>query len=284
MRSELARDFWRVLEPLAIVMAFAPDCIAALQDTGLKGRWMPYFAARTAPLGAVGPAVVEATYYGFHPRLVRRSIPDAWELATPAAVLAARKTSAAGVLRKSVPGIEEAAAVVLPDLRQAIEAADPAGRPLFAANRALGRDDDPVAELWQAATTLREHRGDGHNGCLIAEGIDGAESIVLFATDLGAPPQFWQGMRGWTEEEWAAAEHRLTERGLLGADGLTPAGRALRAHVEDRTDVLAARPFAGVADPVALLRALKPLGQAVFDAGQIPRQNLLGVNLDDVVL
>lgn len=245
---------------------------------------MPFLAARSAPLGPVGPAVVEAAFYGFHPRLIRRSIPDAWELATPRAILDARRTSAAGVLRKVAPGIEETAVAVLPDLRQVIEAADPAGRPLFAANRDLGRDDDPVAELWQAATTLREHRGDGHIGCLVAEGIDGGESIVLFATDLGASPQYWQGMRGWTEDEWAATVERLTGRGLLDTDGLTPAGVALRARLEQRTDDLAAAPFAGIADPVALLRALKPQAQAVFAAGEIPERNLLGVDLDDVVL
>jgi hypothetical protein len=31
---------------------------------------------------------------------------------------------------------------------------------LFAANQQLPLPDDPVAELWQLCTALREHRGD----------------------------------------------------------------------------------------------------------------------------
>lgn len=39
---------------------------------------------------------------------------------------------------------------------------DTIGRPLAAANSALPVEPDPYRRLWQAATTLREHRGDGH--------------------------------------------------------------------------------------------------------------------------
>ena len=34
-----------------------------------------------APLGAVGPGVVVATFYGFHPDFVARAIPEVWEIA-----------------------------------------------------------------------------------------------------------------------------------------------------------------------------------------------------------
>ena len=50
----------------------------------------------------------------------------------------------------------------LPLLRDVVGNASPFGRPLFAANRDVDAPPDPVAALWQAATTLREHRGDGH--------------------------------------------------------------------------------------------------------------------------
>ena len=50
-----------------------------LRDVGLRGFWMGYpFVGRAAPLGAVGPAVVTATFFNFHPEMVRRAIPDAW--------------------------------------------------------------------------------------------------------------------------------------------------------------------------------------------------------------
>jgi hypothetical protein len=32
-----------------------------------------------------------------------------------------------------------------------------------------------VSALWQAATSLREHRGDGHVAVLTAEGLNGFE-------------------------------------------------------------------------------------------------------------
>ena len=50
--------------------------------------------------------------------------------------------------------------VARPVLGSAIDRATVAGRPLFAANREVAEPDDPVAALWQLATTHREHRGD----------------------------------------------------------------------------------------------------------------------------
>lgn len=55
---------------------------------------MCYFAGRAAPLGAVGSGVVTAAFYNFSPGLVARSIPMAWELASPDAVIGARFAAA----------------------------------------------------------------------------------------------------------------------------------------------------------------------------------------------
>ena len=44
---------------------------------------------------------------------------------------------------------------------------------------ALAEDDGALARLWQAATILREHRGDGHFAALTAAGTDGCEVLVL---------------------------------------------------------------------------------------------------------
>lgn len=49
-------DLWRVLEPMHAVTYFAADCIAANKAVGLRGFWMGYFAARSAPFGTAGPA------------------------------------------------------------------------------------------------------------------------------------------------------------------------------------------------------------------------------------
>lgn len=275
MNSAFARDMWRVLEPLHAVTYFAPECLGAFKAAGLRGFWMGYFAGRSAPFGAAGPSLVEAAFFNFHPRMVRRAIPDAWGFSTPEAVLAARGRAAAEALRGMAPGIGAAAERALPGLLAAVAAAPAVGRPLFAANRDLPVPEDPVESLWQAVTALREHRGDGHIGCLLAEGLDGGEALALFAAGTGTPPELWRELRGWTEDEWAAAESRLAERGLLDGSGITEAGRALRAHIESRTDALALTAYTDVPDIEATLAALTPAARAVTHTGVVRSPDLL---------
>ena len=175
MRSSRG-DMWKAIEPLHAVTYFSEECRTANKKAGLKGYWMGYFASRGAPLGAVSAGTIEATFFGFHPARVRRAIPDAWGFASPERILAVRGAAAARALRRAFPGIEDVAAETAPQLHEAVMAADGAGRALFAANRDLPVPDDPVEALWQAATALREHRGDGHVAVLTAEGLDGVEA------------------------------------------------------------------------------------------------------------
>ncbi|MVU76731.1 hypothetical protein GPX89_05655 [Nocardia sp. ET3-3] len=269
---------WRVLEPLHAVSYFSAECRAANKAIGLRGFWMGYFATRSAPLGAVGPSVVEATFYGFHPAMVRRAIPDAWSFATPDTVIATRTIAAAAVLRNLVPDITTVAARTVPHLRDAIAAAEVAGRPLFAANRDLPVPGDAVHALWQAATALREHRGDGHVACLLSEGIDGCEAHVLFSAARGVPPQLWRDNRGWSETDWEAARERLIERKLLDAEGITDPGRALREHLEARTDALAMTAYRGVPGMLETLSVLTPAARAVARSGEVPYPNPMGAD------
>ncbi|GAC1544630.1 MAG: hypothetical protein NVS3B12_33410 [Acidimicrobiales bacterium] len=231
---------------LNAVTYFSPECSQAQLDLGLKGFWMAYFAARAAPMGAVAPGVVEATFFNFHPRRVRRAIPDAWGLARPDQVLRVREASAAQALRRVLPGglADRVAADVLPVLRPVLEGAASGGRPLFAANRDVVPSDDPVGALWQAVTTLREHRGDGHVGLLRAADLDGCEAHVLFAATEGVVPELFLESRGWSVEDWQAAVERLARRDLVGVDGsATPAGHRQRRDIEARTDELAMVPY-----------------------------------------
>ncbi|MGH3164735.1 MAG: SCO6745 family protein, partial [Trebonia sp.] len=103
--------------------------------------------------------------YGFAPHLVARAIPDAWKFASPEAVLEARITSAAEVLRrqlKDVPAADDGPVGELaPLLWQAVDGCRFDGRPLAAAWSSVPRPQDPFQSLWLAATVLREHRGDG---------------------------------------------------------------------------------------------------------------------------
>ncbi len=203
-----ARAWWRVIEPVHAVTYFAPESHHALGAAGLRGFWMGYFAARIAPVGAVGPSTVTATFFNFHPSMVRRSIPDAWSFADPATVLAARRRGAATALRRLDPSVGDRAPQLVPSLRRVSGSADGAGRVLFGANRALDVERDPVEALWQACTTLREHRGDGHVAALTAAGLDGCQALVLFALSEQLPVSMFLDSRGWSADEWEGAGER----------------------------------------------------------------------------
>lgn len=186
-----------------------------------------------------------ATYYSFSPRMVAEYVPAIWSTADPVKVLDARLSGVDRALRALLgdrvdsPELAEAAALA----RRAAEAADLAGRPVATANAELPWPDAPHLALWQAATVLREHRGDGHVATLITAGLDPTEALVSFAA-VGAAPVEVFASRRWTDEEWAAARERLAGRGLVDAAGVaTEAGHRLRDEVERRTDELAAAPW-----------------------------------------
>jgi hypothetical protein len=282
MQPDRARRLWQRLETINAVAYFTPECRDAPARLGLAGFWMGYFACRAAPMGAVGAGVVEATFYNFHPGRVGRAIPEAWARTTPAAVVEARGTAAAAALRRLLPddGADRLAAAVQADLGGAIDRAVPAGRPLFAANAELSPPDDPVAALWLAATTLREHRGDSHVALLAAAGLDGCEVHVLAAAVNGAPPQLYQQSRGWTADDWDAAVERLATRGLVQPDGtVTDAGRAEHEAIERRTDELAAAPYAALGHNTLdrLIIQLEPAARTVAGAGEITFPNPMGL-------
>ncbi|RKS76263.1 hypothetical protein BZB76_1614 [Actinomadura pelletieri DSM 43383] len=277
MDVSIARDFWSALEPLHAVTYFAPECLAANKEVGLRGFWMGYFGSRGAPLGPVPAAVIEASFYGFHPARVRRAVPDAWGFASPESILAVRGVAAAKALRRAVPDIDGVAAEAAPKLRAVVEAADGAGRVLFAANRDLESPEDPVEALWQSATALREHRGDGHVAVLTAEGLNGLECNVLACAVSGTPGELLRFSRGWSQEEWDEASAALAARGLVDGETATDAGRTLKADIERRTDALAAPPYQALDDPAALHRLLAPVARAVAENGDIPFPNPIGL-------
>ena len=300
--ASLARQTWHQLEPLYASVYFAPQVAeetAALgYDTSV--RWPTYFALRAAPLGSGGPVgtgpepvgpgpepvgpgpeLVAASFYSFSPRTVREHVPGVWRTASPSAVLDARLRGVDRTLRALLgdrigdPALAETAALA----RTAAEACDFAGRPLAAANAALGWPDEPHLVLWQAGNVLREHRGDGHLAALLTAGLDGCEALVSFAA-VGAAPVENFASRGWSEEEWGAARARLAARGLVDGEGAaTERGRALRDDVERTTDELAAAPYralgAGGCARLAELNA--PAFMAVVASGLLPTQSTLGI-------
>ncbi len=255
---------------------------------GLKGFWHTYFATRVGPMGPVGPEVCAATFFGFSLDAVRRALPSAWEVTTPAAVLAARDAAVREVLTDvlDADGATAASIAEAADLAAAATGGcGVAGRALFAGHAALPVPDDPVLRLWWAATLIREHRGDGHVAALVAAGLDGLEANVLMAGTGAVTRERFQGARSWTDDEWDAAVVGLAGRGLVtGGGDLTDTGRQLRAEVEDVTDDLAREPWAHLgADATARLDALLvPIHRRVLAAGRIPEGNPIGLPLADL--
>jgi len=261
-----ARAMWTMFEPVHDVTYFAPEAVGAFTDAGLRGYWRGYFAGRAAPLGGTGAAVVTASFCNFAPAFVGRAIPGVWDLITPERAIAVREAGATAALRRLLDGREAEAAKAGDLLWRAVEDLDFAGRVLSAANSELPVSADPLTRLWQAATVLREHRGDGHFAALAAAGIDGCEAVVLrSAKDPDITRDLMQPVRGWTDEQWAAAAARLAERGWIGQDKtLTAAGRAAHDAVEAATDVAAGRPWSrmGAVGLAEVADVLLPLAQA----------------------
>jgi hypothetical protein len=270
-----ARQMWTLFEPLHAVVYFTPQARASFEEAGLRGFWRGYFAGRAAPFGAVGPAVVHATFFGFTRPMVERALPSVWSMASPEAALAARAAGARTALRELVGSADMSEAAHL--CRAAAEAVDVVGRPLAAANAALPWPSDPLDVLWQAATVLREHRGDGHVAALLVAGLDGCESLV-WRSAVDNDRQILQPARGWSDQEWDAAAARLTERGWLDADGkATEVALAARDRIEASTDALAAGPWRALGRDGAarLAELLRPVSETVLDV--LPKPNPIGL-------
>ena len=284
--APLARRVWLHLETAHALTYFAPESRAAFADAGLRGFWRGYFAGRAAPLGAVGAGPVVAAFHGFHPEMVARAIPSVWELVAPAGAIAARLAGVDAALRRIAPDdIAGPAVAEAADLaRRIASAASPAGRVLHAANADLAWPDAPHLALWQAATTLREHRGDGHVALLVAADLDGCEAHVLMVATGRLPRDVLQPNRGWSDDDWDRASARLAARGLVDARGqATDAGSELRRRIEDDTDALALQPYATAGPEVCerLIRALTPLTRQILDAGDVPARNPMGAPITD---
>jgi hypothetical protein len=279
------RELWGLLEPIHAVVYFSPEPLAALREAGYRGFWMGYFANRAAPLGAVGPEVVQALFYNFGWERVARALPAAWEFAPPAAALTARAEGSVAALRRALGGLAEAATVErAAELAMKAAAAAPLeGRALFAANHALPVPEAPLERLWHAATLLREHRGDGHVAALLSAGITGRAAHVFHAVAVGTPSEVYTSARDFTEDEWGRELTRLRERELLDGDGLSELGRELHAEIESTTDRLAAPAYDVLSadERGELIELLRPMTAAVVRTGDIPLDSPMGLDLRD---
>ena len=274
MDSVVARKTWRTLEPLHGFIYFAPEAEPAYTRAGLKPGRMGYFASRSAPMGPVSAEVVIATFFNFHHGLVRSVIPEAWSLATPAAVLGARLEVADTGLRRmlgdeAITSAEMAEAAALARIAAEAACERPEGRPLFAGHVSLPWPDEPHLVLWHAQTLLREFRGDAHIAALTLLGLNGLDALICHAASGDVPAETLRTSRAYSEAEWAAGVEDLRARGVIEADGsFTDAGRTAREQVERMTDDLSLVAYEAIGEEGSdRLRALaRPFSKVVSAA------------------
>lgn len=276
-----ARQAYKALEPLHLVAYFGPQVGAAAKAEGL--RFYPsYVGLRGAPLGACSPAVVTAAFYNWNPEVIESGWRTALETHTPEQLLEVRERIADQALTGAFGELlgNDQLPRIVDQLHAILAKAPKSGRPLGAANLALTRDLEPHVALWQATSTWREWRGDGHVAVLVAHGLTNVEALVFHESEhpdptvKGAPmgKSATKQSRSWSDEQWDAAADSLRSRGLLEPDAerLTTAGADLYQQIEDRTDDAAASIWEGVDDAEELFAAVRPFVKSVIDAGLLP--------------
>lgn len=282
--KDTARRMWRFFEPVHAVTYFTHEARSAADGLGLQGFWAGYVAQRAAPLGAVGPAAATAAFFGFHHDRIDGALPDAWRVTTPAAALEARLDGVDGALGRlwgdllTSSDVREAADLAW----QAATTVDCAGRVLAAANQTLPRPATAHLALWQATTTLREHRGDGHVAVLVTRGITPVQAHLLKAATGEADSEALRKGRRFSVPEWQEGVEDMRAAGLLDADAqATPAGRSLHEQIEEATDGAAVQPWQALGETATsrLASLLAPLADAVLDSGTLPMPNPVGLTL-----
>ena len=232
---------WEATERVHATGYFAPETAEEAAKVGVEHGWANYFATRAAPLGAVQPAAVLATFFYFAPRRVARFVPAVWEQATPERILEARYRSMDRILRRHLGAVATGPEVRRANelLRRAVHGCSPVGRVLFAGWAALDWPDEPHLGLWHGCTLMREYRSGNHLHALCQHGLDGCESVVSHAAVGGAPEAWIRAEGGWLPDDVDRAIDRLQARGWLdGAGNATEAGHEGRASVERLTDEL----------------------------------------------
>lgn len=275
----IARKAHRALEPVHAMIYFAPEATERFEALGLRRARLAYLASRSAPMGAVGPGVVTATFFNFSPAVVAEEIPKAWAIASPESVVAARFEAAGAALERLLGADAVRSAAVTEAAELAEEATRGCGaeaRPLYAGHADQRWPSAPHVRLWHAVSLLREYRGDGHVWALARAGLSGLQALVLRCTSGEGPNErFLKRSRGWSDDEWDTARATLRDRGLLNEAGeLTDAATTLLEELEVETDALAAAPwrYLGTERTERLIELGSELAHSLVHAGAFPRE------------
>jgi hypothetical protein len=278
--TDRARRLAAALEPVAGQVYFSPECHGGYEALGFapspgqsfNGVHLPdgaaYFTSRGSVMGQVPGELVAAAFAVFNPEIVVPLVDFGWGLTDAVTICDVRTTGAvaqlARVLGEAPTGVERARDLLM----RAVEPLRPEGRPLFAGQRSLGFPGEPLADMWRAADTLREYRGDAHTASWISAGFDATEIGLLTELYWGLPMGTYIRTRAWTDDQLEAAKERLRGRGLLDGDEFSDRGRAEREAVERTTDQQCRAAIDALGDDLdELLSLLQPWGAAVRDAG-----------------
>jgi hypothetical protein len=208
-------------------MADADLRARAKAELGLRGRPL-YHLGRCGVLGDVPADVVVAVEAFFPPDVVRRAWADRAGN-DPADVARWYASGCADLARRRLPDDERVARCAALAER-AVDAADPAGLPLFAATRLLPRPDDAPGRLGVLLNALREHRGSVHAAAVAAMGIPPLAAIV--AGSYGeANARFFEWPEPYPDPapwraRWDATEDLTAAAAALPYDALDSAERA----------------------------------------------------------
>jgi hypothetical protein len=264
-----ARRLRDAIEPIAMHAVWCARTNERLAEAFGLEFLGAYVWGRASALGDAAPGVAAAAFAVFEPSFLTAVLTDARSKASWADLVAARDAATAESLRDLLGG--EPVSDVTAMLRRGIDAADLAGRPLFAGLAGQQWPPDQYGQLWRACDILREHRGDSHVAACVAAGLDAVEMNILTEVWLGMPLYAYSASRVWSPDALGAATDRLRSRGLLDGDALTPAGQRFRDDIEAATDAAQRCVVEAIgADLDAAVDKLAAWSSRLIDGGAFP--------------
>lgn len=276
-----ARRLAAALEPTIGSVFFLPEIHEAYVALGFGGSGgerdgvaMPdgpaYVHSRASALGTRRPTVVAAAFGVFSTRIIAGGLAVGPQVEFDELARVRVEATAAGLERILGPA-DDRVDEVAEQLLAATAALDPAGRPLYSGLRDLPVPADGWARLHRAGDLAREFRGDSHTAAWATRGLDACQMGLLTEAWWGMPLRTYARTRGWTSEEFAAAEGVLESSGLLDGGALTTAGRELREVIEQDTDRQCEPLVAGLGEHAeALIETMRGWSLAVQEAKGYP--------------
>lgn len=276
----VARRLGGALEPVIGAVYFSPECHENYEALGfgpspatVRGVAMPngvaYPTSRGSLLGQVRGSVVAAAFAVFEPHGIAAAVEHGWTITDAGTICDARERGAVAQLER-VLGVEPVGRERVERLLQIATDDLPMGPRALAAGAAVAPVlDHPLGVIFRLGDVLREFRGDSHNAAWAAEGLDATQIGLLTELYWGLPLRSYSRTRGWSPEQFDAAESALRERGAVDEDGnFTDVGRELRESIEMSTDRQMIPVLERLGDQVhELIDLLTPWGVDMRSAG-----------------